>query len=189
MNACKSILEIPSFEVIGKRCLVKKFKPGEYLVCQGDTSSYLPLITKGVVRLDCAKNEKDVLIDYVVSGEACVVSFSHIQVKSKVIFTALALTEVEAFLLPVSDLIEIIKLYPDFSAFVLEQVSVNFYDALNRYVDLQTNDLEKRLQAYMEKYKNKLEINGLRLTHQQIASDLGVSREAVTRAFAKISTL
>lgn len=189
MKECKAILEIPCFEEIKKRSISKSFKEGEYLVCQGDEAKYLPLITKGVVRLDCAKNEKDVLIDYVVSGEACVVSFSHVQTKSKAIFTALALTDADALLLPVTELTDIIRLYPDFSTFILEQVSVNFYDALNMFVDLQTSDLERRLQRYIEKYKSKLEVNGLRLTHQQIATDLGVSREAVTRTFAKLNSL
>ncbi|QYS90547.1 winged helix-turn-helix domain-containing protein [Flavobacterium covae] len=47
--------------------------------------------------------------------------------------------------------------------------------------------MEKRLEKYLDKYSSKLQLNGVKLTHQQIAIDLGVSRESVSRIMSKKS--
>ncbi|QYS85670.1 Crp/Fnr family transcriptional regulator [Flavobacterium oreochromis] len=146
---------------------------------------YLPVVKSGVVRLDCTSVVKDVLLDYVVAGEACMVSFSHYKIMDKLLFTAQALTKVEAWLLPKDLIDELLLKDKAFVDYLVNRLAFEFQNILQLYVGLQNDDLEKRLERYLQKYGNKLEINGIKLTHQQIAIDLGVSRESISRIMAK----
>ncbi|MFK7030859.1 Crp/Fnr family transcriptional regulator [Flavobacterium oreochromis] len=182
---CQSVEIFFSLETFEQRIIKKNFEVGDYLVSQGDPFLYLPVVKSGVVRLDCTSVVKDVLLDYVVAGEACMVSFSHYKIMDKLLFTAQALTKVEAWLLPKDLIDELLLKDKAFVDYLVNRLAFEFQNILQLYVGLQNDDLEKRLERYLQKYGNKLEINGIKLTHQQIAIDLGVSRESISRIMAK----
>ncbi|AMA49348.1 MULTISPECIES: Crp/Fnr family transcriptional regulator [Flavobacterium] len=184
---CRSVDMFFNLEAYQNKIMIKKFRVGDYLVVQGDSFLYLPIVKSGVVRLDCASIEKDVLLDYVVAGEACVVSFSHCDIKDKLVFSAQALTEVEAWLIPKNIVNELLEKDQVFVNYLMRRLTFEFQNMLQLYVSLQNEDLEKRLEKYLDKYSSKLQLNGVKLTHQQIAIDLGVSRESVSRIMSKKS--
>ncbi|OWP83298.1 hypothetical protein BWK59_11270 [Flavobacterium davisii] len=184
---CQSVEMLFSLEAFQKRIMIKKFEVGDYLVSQGDSFLYLPIVKSGVVRLDCTSISKDVLLDYVVAGEACMVSFSHYNIMDKLLFTAQALTKVEAWLLPKVMVEELLEKDKRFIDYIVNRLSFEFQNILQLYIGLQNDDLDKRLERYLKKYSTKLESNGIKLTHQQIATDLGVSRESISRIMSKKS--
>lgn len=107
----------------------------------------------------------------------------------KLLFAAQALTRVEAWLLPRDIISELLEKDRDFVGSLLNRLSFEFQHILQLYIGLQNDDLEKRLERYLQKYSRKLELNGVKLTHQQIAIDLGVSRESVSRIMSKKGNL
>ncbi|QYS90546.1 hypothetical protein JJC04_10770 [Flavobacterium covae] len=90
----------------------------------------MPIVKSGVVRLDCASIEKDVLLDYVVAGEACVVSFSHCDIKDKLVFSAQALTEVEAWLIPKNIVNELLEKDQVFVNYLMRRLTFEFQNML-----------------------------------------------------------
>ncbi|WP_444647581.1 Crp/Fnr family transcriptional regulator [Flavobacterium columnare] len=186
---CQSIEQLLRLKPFEQRIVKKSFEVGDYLVSQGDSFLYLPIVKLGVVRLDCTSIVKDVLLDYVVAGEVCMVSFSHYNAMDKLLFAAQALTRVEAWLLPRDIISELLEKDRDFVGSLLNRLSFEFQHILQLYIGLQNDDLEKRLERYLQKYSRKLELNGVKLTHQQIAIDLGVSRESVSRIMSKKGNL
>ncbi|AEW86082.1 Crp/Fnr family transcriptional regulator [Flavobacterium columnare NBRC 100251 = ATCC 23463] len=186
---CQSIEQLLRLKPFEQRIVKKSFEVGDYLVSQGDSFLYLPIVKSGVVRLDCTSIVKDVLLDYVVAGEVCMVSFSHYNAMDKLLFAAQALTRVEAWLLPRDIISELLEKDRDFVGSLLNRLSFEFQHILQLYIGLQNDDLEKRLERYLQKYSRKLELNGVKLTHQQIAIDLGVSRESVSRIMSKKGNL
>lgn len=168
-------------EKIKEKGELKKLSPMEYIVIQGERVNALPLILNGLVRLDFTTTEKDFLLLYLIGGEACTFSYSHLNEEKTALFSAMTLTEVDVLLLPLFSVKELIMEHPEFCSFILEQMQTNLYDTLKKLKEDHATSLEKKLQIYLSKYKEKLETNGIKMTHQRIADDLGVSRESVTR--------
>lgn len=183
---CTSFFEIPSNDEIKKKCIIKNFQKGDYIVVQGDEFKHLPIVLEGVVRLDCSTNTKDFLLDYLIAGDACASSFSHINTEQKSVFSAQALTLVSIALIPIEEIQKLLTTSPEFVKYLLSQTSKNLFYTIELLKDLQSKNLEDRILKYLKLYKEKLSKNGFQLTHQQIATDLGASRESVTRSLSKL---
>ena len=80
-----------------------------------------------------------------------------------------------------------IKKYPSFSNLLLQNYQKHYEDLLNTTKQIMCFNLEERLINY---FKNKVKIgntNLLAVSHQEIADDLGTSREVISRLIKKLS--
>ncbi|MDH5560244.1 MAG: Crp/Fnr family transcriptional regulator [Deltaproteobacteria bacterium] len=160
--------------------VIKIFPKKTNLFFQGDDCSIIAFVLEGVIRVyKLAENGREMTLYRIKRGESCILTISCIIGRNR--FPAFAVVDEEAKLLVVRA--EVFKSwmsrYEELRDFVFELLS-------NRLaIVLQTVDevVFKRLDIRIAEFLLKLAVDcgPLELTHKHIASELGTSREVVSR--------
>ena len=123
---------------------------------------------------------------YLQPGNACALSIicATRQKKSEVMAKAVENTKV--LLVPIDQLDELMHSYKSWYHFVLETYRNRFEEVLEVVDQVIFKGLDERLYFYLNNQCEKLGTSDLKLTHQEIASDLGSSREVISRLLKKM---
>jgi CRP/FNR family transcriptional regulator len=187
LTECYPNLENELLHEIEKHAIIKAFDTDEYIVKQGQYIKFLPIIRKGCVKVFCSEDAIDFLLYFIQSGESCIYSFAHISSGKKAEFSAIAELDSELLLLPIDKVIVWIKRFPSLNAIILTNYGKHYDELLNTTKQVIYYDLEDRLLKYLRTKAKLQEAELLSLSHQNIAQDLGSSREVVSRIMKKLS--
>ncbi len=174
------IKEIEAYSVL------KTFAVGECVVKQGEFIRFLPMVVTGNVKVFSNERSTQFLLYFIPAGETCIFSFAHLFEGSPAEFSAIAEAPSELMLLPIHKVREWFERYPRFSHMLLQAHQRHYRDLLHTTKQVICYNLEERLLQYL---KTKTELSGTDIverSHQQIADDLGTSREVVTRLMKKL---
>lgn len=166
---------------------IKKFSADDFVVRQGELIRFLPIVVDGSVKVFSNENSMQFLLYYVTSTETCIFSFAHIFSEKPAEFSAVAEVDSDLVLLPIHKVREWLKKYPSFNAMILKGYQKHYDDLLHTTKQIICHNLEERLLEYL---RTKAQIEGsnlLKITHQEIAYDLGTSREVITRLLKKLN--
>ncbi|MGB9874367.1 MAG: Crp/Fnr family transcriptional regulator, partial [Hydrogenobacter sp.] len=122
---------------------------------------------------------REVLLYRVVRGETCI--FTNISILKNIPYPAYAVAEVDTtgLLLDVHAVRDFFDKYPYWRNFVIEMIAKNLYELFVMLNELLSKRVDKRLIKYL--YEKSLNGRVLRLTHEDIAKDIGTVREVVSR--------
>jgi CRP/FNR family transcriptional regulator len=185
-------LTFPQFEPALKEklaeiCTYREFKAGESMIQTGQYVKSTTLILEGRVKLyRQGEDGGEFFMYYLQPGNACALSIicATRQKKSEVMAKAVENTKV--LLVPIDQLDELMHLYKSWYHFVLETYRNRFEEVLEVVDQVIFKGLDERLYFYLNNQCEKLGSPDLKLTHQEIASDLGSSREVISRLLKKM---
>jgi CRP/FNR family transcriptional regulator len=185
-------LTFPQFEPALKEklaeiCTYREFKAGESMIQTGQYVKSTMLILEGRVKLyRQGEDGGEFFMYYLQPGNACALSIicATRQKKSEVMAKAVENTKV--LLVPIDQLDELMHLYKSWYHFVLETYRNRFEEVLEVVDQVIFKGLDERLYFYLNNQCEKLGSPDLKLTHQEIASDLGSSREVISRLLKKM---
>lgn len=166
---------------------LKTFKADEYIVKQGQYIKFLPIIRNGCVKVFCSEDNIDFLLYYIESGESCIYSFAHINTSKQAKFSAIAELDSDLLLLPIDKIELWIKKYPSLNSIIYSNYKKHYDDLLNTTKQIICYNLEARLIDFLKTKSKHLDSNILNISHQQIANNLGTSREVISRLMKKQS--
>jgi len=168
---------------VGKIIEVKK---AQTIVVEGQYIRKIPIVIQGLLKVITSSEEKDLLVYYIKPGESCIMSFSAAlnNEKSRIIATA----EEDTFilLLPSQEVFIWVKEYQEFNSLFYRQYHQRYLDLLETIDQLVNENLDERIYSYL---KNKVLLTGknpMKISHRIIASEVGTSREVVTRIIKKL---
>ena len=164
-----------------------EFPPDTVLLKTGQYVKLLPIVLQGtikVVREDKAGNE--LLLYYIKPGESCAMSFSAYMNDRTSEVKALTTKNTEVLLIPAQYIQEWMRLYPSWQAFALQLYNQRFEELLGTIEDIAFRKMDERLIKYLEQKAKVLGKNELSNTHQEIANDLGTSREVISRLLKQL---
>jgi len=164
-----------------QHAIFKIVNPGEPIVKQGQYIKFLPIVVKGCVKVFCKEATADFLLYYIEAGESCIYSFAHINSKTKADFMATAILKSELLLLPIDKVNLWLKKHPSLNTIIINNYKKHYNDLLNTTKQVICHNLEDRLINYLQVSAEVNKTNILNLSHQTIASDLGTSREVISR--------
>jgi CRP/FNR family transcriptional regulator len=161
---------------------VKQLHTGDELLQENAQVHVVPVLTKGllgVYRTD--EDGREILVYYIKPGESCIMSFlagiNHDTSKVK----AVAEEESEVLILPVDRVSEWVTKYPEWATFIFKLYHKRFEELLNVVNSIAFQKMDERIWQHLMK---KSELSGsreLQLTHQQLADEMGTTREVVSR--------
>jgi len=153
---------------------------------EGQYIKVIPLVIEGAIKVFTRFKEKELLLYYIRPDESCIMSFaaSRSNEPSKVF----AITEVntQALLLPISKIGSWFNNYPQFNSLFFRLYNERYIDMLDTINHLLFDKLDQRVLLHL---KEKEEISGnniIKLTHKQIANELGTAREVISRIIKKL---
>ena len=188
LSECLPNLEKELLEEVEEHSSIKKFAAQDVVIEQGEIIHFLPIVMDGGVKVFSDEESVQFLLYYVSTGETCIFSFAHIFNEEPVEFSAVAEVDSELLLLPTYKVREWYSTHTSFSNVLIKAYQKHYNDLLHTTKQVVCYNLEERLSAYLKK---RVQIEGsdvLRVSHQEIANDLGTSREVITRLMKKLSS-
>ncbi len=186
IKRCFPLLEKQLYEEILEVGVYKEFAASTYVVKQGAYLDFLPVVLSGVIKMYAEEDGVQFLLYYINSGETCILSFNHLFDQKPVQFSAITEEPTIVLCLPVSKVKEWFIKYPSFGRIILKDFQRNFEDLLRTTKDIVCFGIEDRLIKYLEDLSERSGSMEIHLSHQKIASDLGTSREVISRITKKL---
>ncbi len=169
-------------------CTVHTFETGTVILKQGGYIKVIPLMVSGLAKVfkQEEENGNEVLLYYIKPGETCVMSMMTLLRNDTSKIRAVIEKDSEIVVIPANKAIVIAKKYPVWNDFIY-RLFYQKYEELVEVVEILTfSNKDKRLLAYLQKEASLKDSTILHTTHQQIAYDLGSSREVISRLLKKL---
>ncbi len=178
--------EPPLLERLESEGFLRKFEAGSYLLKQGSYVPGLPIVVSGKVKVLREGEDKDFLLYYVHEGESCIMSFSGCIHQQTSEVAAIVEIPSEVLIIPAEKLPHWLREFPSLNRFVMDLYQKRYLDLLNTLDQLVFYKLEDRILKYLERQLEGSDMDIVSTTHLNIATDLGSSREVITRVLKKL---
>lgn len=179
-------LEENLYEEMLQHGTVKEIKAGEALLRMGQTIRSTLLILEGMVKLYREDEEgHEFFIYYLDAGQACSLSMvcATRQETSEVL--AKAVTDATVLAIPLECMDQWMRKYKSWYQFVISSYRHRFEELLTTVDAIAFSNMDKRLEDYLKKQTARWGAH-LKITHQEIATDLNSSREVISRLLKKM---
>ncbi len=165
---------------------IREIPAGTVMLRKGQSIRSTMLILNGIVKLYQEDGEGNEFFMYDIEpGEACAVSMvcTYRQENSQVV--AKALTDVAVLIIPLQYMDEWLGKYKSWHYFVIRTWRARYEELLNTINEIAFKNMDERLEFYIKGQVKKMG-RQIKLTHQEIATDLNSSREVISRLMKKM---
>lgn len=179
-------LEEELYDEMEKHGEVRQMPAGTILLKKGQTIRSTMLILEGIVKLYQEDDNGSEFFMYDIEpGEACAVSMvcTYRQENSQVL--AKAMTDVSLLSIPLPYMDEWLGKYKSWHYFVIRTWRARYEELLNTINEIAFKKMDERLEFYIKGQVEKMGRH-IRLTHQEMATDLNSSREVISRLMKKM---
>ena len=164
-----------------KYALRKKVGKGEILSVEGGSCGYIPLVERGLIRVfKIGSSGREVTLYRIGPGESCILTVSCALTNREFPAVAKVEKEGEIFLIPSPIFKDWLERFAFWKKYVFELLSKRLLSILEKLDDISFRRLDGRVAEFL---LNHLSENSriVRITHQEIARELGSSREVISR--------
>lgn len=183
-----------SIQLFLQTCPLRKFHKGRIVLYQGEIPQYTFFIKKGVIKAYSITQLGEEKIATFLTDDEVFSSFLPGKKNLAALYYYEALTDCEIYLIPREKLMNYLESNPTAMMEMLKYSMVNYTSSLMRVTALQQPKAQDKI-AYvlyhlMQRYgiedKNGLYEIGIHLTHQTIASYIGLTRETIALELSKL---
>lgn len=162
------------------RAFLARIPPGKDVFMEGDRIDAIPLLITGSVRVyQIGETGREVTLYRFRPGESCVLTANAIL--SQQTFPAIATVEerAEAVMVPADTFRDWVGRYALWRDFFIDLVSQRLSSLMDLVDEVAFHRLDRRVASFL--LAKLPDQNPIRITHQEIASELGSSREVISR--------
>ncbi len=153
---------------------------GHTIASEGSECGQLALVVSGKVRVyKLADSGREITLYRINSGDSCVLTASCIMSNTPFPAIAATETEVEALIIPSRQASEWMSESKPWSAFIFGLISKRLTDVIAVLEHVAFHRMDERIAAYLIAIASQGAT--VSITHHEIASDLGTTREVVSR--------
>ncbi|MFP8488438.1 Crp/Fnr family transcriptional regulator [Gracilimonas sp. Q87] len=167
---------------------VKEFSKGTEILREEQYVKVLPIVIEGLVKVYSRFNEKELLLYYIEPSQSCVMTFYAALKNTPSQVFAVTEEASKILLIPVKYLPGWLKDHPEFNELFYNQFNLRYTELLNTIGHLLVDNMDKRLYDHLKKKSLLTKDSTIRMSHSQIANELGTAREVVTRVLSKLKT-
>lgn len=189
MDFDRKILSFLRPELVDKiidQSSLKKIPKGTEILREEQYVKVLPIVISGLVKVYSRFEEKELLIYYIEPAQSCVMTFYAALKNTPSKVFATTEQDSEILLIPVQLLPQWLKKYPDFNELFYNQFNLRYSELLDTIGHLLLNRMDTRLLEHLRRKSELLESRSIRMSHSQIANELGTAREVITRVLKKL---
>lgn len=172
---------------IEKVAMVNTFKKETIILKEDSYVKVIPLVVSGLVKVyKEEENGNEVLLYYIKPGESCIMSIITAEKNVKINVRGVVEEDAMIVLIPIDKLNKIRKNHPKWNVFVYELFNEKFEEVIEMVKILTFSNKDKRLEDYLKTKANLNNTDTVLKSHQQIANELGSSREVISRLLKKL---
>lgn len=165
-------------EEIAKSCQLKTFEKKEVIVREGQFVKNIPIVVSGSLRVFQTKEDREILLYYVDVSQTCMMSLSSCFYDSKSPSQAVVFEKAELLLVPAEFVTNWQRKYASWNNYVIRTFRNRYDELLDVFESVAFNKIDLRILNYLKKnQKNNL----IKLSHLQLANELGTTRVVVSR--------
>jgi CRP/FNR family transcriptional regulator, anaerobic regulatory protein len=155
------------------------FPVGTHLYWEGDSCTGIAFLLSGSVRVyKSGETGREITLYEIGPGETCILNASCILGDNAYPANAVTISAGELVLIPALDFRRLLEDHEGLRSFVFSLLSERFGEVIELVNEVAFRRMDERMREYLiEKSGDGI----LQATHQKIASDLGTSREVVSR--------
>lgn len=170
--------------------VLKPFTKGEIIVKTGSYLPFVPIVTKGLVKVYTTHevDDKELLLYYIKPNESCIMTFNTALKGLPSRIEAVAEEDTELLLIPSEKMEYLMAKNKAFSSLFFNQFNLRYLDLLDTINSLVFESLDKRLLSYLKEKEVAAKGKLVELKHRDIANDLGTAREVISRLLKRLET-
>ena len=169
-----------------KHAIVTNVKAKTEIIREGQKNKFVPFLIKGSIRVFSLNDGRELIYYYIRPNDSCLMTFSSIFSDYISRIYAIAEEDSEVLLIPVSVVHEWLIKFPQINRLFYGEYEKRFVDVMNMVNDAVFHKLDKRVLNYIRQQISITGNNPIKLTHKEIANNLGTSREVVSRVLKKV---
>ncbi|WP_449388247.1 Crp/Fnr family transcriptional regulator [Chryseobacterium lineare] len=168
---------------------LKLFPAGTVILDINSYIHYIPLVVSGSIKVIRTEEDgREILLYYLTPGESCISSILSglTQDTSKV--KVVVEEDAEILMISLQQSKEWLRKYPEWTDFIFGLYQRRFEDLLEVVNSVAFQKADTRLLHLLNQKAQLYKSKELNVTHQQLADELGITREAVSRVLKQIET-
>ncbi len=166
---------------------IKRF-PADSVIL--DINAYIksiPIVLSGSIKVIRTDEEgREILLYYIKAGESCIMSFLASIHNDTSKIKAIVEEDAEVLLIPVSKAIQWIREFPEWTDFIFTLYQKRFEELLEVVNAVAFQKVDARLLHLLKQKSILFHSKEISVTHQQLADELGISRESVSRVLKQM---
>lgn len=166
---------------------IYNFKKDTTILKENSYVKVVPLVVSGLVKVyKEEENGNEVLLYYIKPGESCIMSIMAAEKNLKVTIKAVIEEDAKIIVIPSDKLHHLRKIFPKWNLFVYELFNEKFEEVVDMIKILTFSNKDKRLEEYLKRKAKLNNTDVISKSHQEIAHELGSSREVISRLLKKL---
>lgn len=189
MEEIKKTLDFLGKELVDKiieGSQITEVPKGTEILREGQYVKVIPVIITGLVKVISHFNEKELLLYYIKPKESCIMSFASGMKNEPSKVYAIAEEKTLAVLIPTDKVKSWISRYPMINQLFYQQYNLRYTELLDTINLVLFNNMDKRLYEYLQEKTKLTKQNPIKISHRQIANELGTAREVISRVMKKL---
>ncbi|WP_026755528.1 Crp/Fnr family transcriptional regulator [Sediminibacter sp. Hel_I_10] len=182
-----SLFEPALIDEINKVGLLLEVPEGEDLIRPGQYIKSMPLLLSGSIKIMRPDSEGDELLLYhIEKGDTCAMTMTCCLGHTKSEIHAVAETSAKLLMIPIAKMEEWSSTYKSWRNFVFNSYHARMMEMLESIDNIAFNNMDERLENYLDQKIKILNSKHIYTTHKDIASDLHTSRVVISRLLKKM---
>ncbi len=173
---------------IEANAIVKDIPKDTEILREGQYVKVIPIVMEGLIKVFTRHEDKELLLYYIKPKDSCIMSFAAGLRNQPSMVYAETEEDTVALLLPINKVDQWRNQFPDINKLFFEQYNLRYGELLETINQILFDRMDKRL---LDHLKQKVEITGknpIKISHRQIANELGTAREVISRVMKKIES-
>ena len=166
--------------------ILKEVPQGTEILREGQYVKVIPIVLEGLIKVFSRHEEKELLLYYIKPQESCIMSFSAGMKNEPSKIFAVTEEDTSALLLPTDKVAQWVREYPEVNQLFFQQYNIRYSDLLTTIHQLLFERMDKRLLDYLVNKSLLTGRNPIKISHRQIAAELGTAREVISRIMKKL---
>ena len=164
----------------------KEFPKGIEILKENQYIKTLPIVIEGLIKVKAHFDDRELLLYYIQKSESCIMTFYASLKNTPSKISAITEQDSKILLLPTKYLPGLIKDFPEFNELFYDQFNLRYLELIERLGHLLLDNMDKRLFDHLKKKMELTKNTSIKISHKQLANELGTAREVVSRALKKL---
>ncbi|WP_027377521.1 Crp/Fnr family transcriptional regulator [Kaistella palustris] len=166
---------------------LKNYEAGETIVNMDSYIKHIPVVISGSIKVIRTEEDgREILLYYLTPGESCIVSIFAGMKNDTSKIKAIAEEDADIMLIPADKAKEWVKKYPDWTEFIFDLYQKRFEELLDVVNSVAFQKIDTRLLHLIKQKTQLYNSKEISVTHQQLADELGITREATSRVLKQM---
>jgi len=166
---------------------VKVFRSGSVILDMDAYVNYIPLIISGSIKVIRTEEDgREILLYYITPGESCISSILSGLTQNTSKVKAVVEEDAEILMISIQKSKDWLKKYPEWTDFIFGLYQKRFEELLSVVNSVAFHKADVRLLNLLMQKSRLFGTRELSVTHQQLADELGITREATSRVLKQM---